>query len=114
MITAPIFPVSHINIAFKPGIPCFHTACLWHHKHPCEGCGRIAGGLPELDPKPTIVVCESISISDTICMLRDSVLAVLPEDYSAEYSRRFNILGCSSYQDFLDLSAIYVNIRKGE
>lgn len=31
---------------FKPGVPCSHPGCLNHISHPCEGCGRINGGLP--------------------------------------------------------------------
>lgn len=27
----------------KDGEPCGHPGCLHHVKHPCEGCGRIAG-----------------------------------------------------------------------
>lgn len=36
---------------FKPdkelrrGKPCSHYGCLQHVSHPCEGCGRIQGGL---------------------------------------------------------------------
>lgn len=29
----------------KPGEPCDHPGCLAHVSHPCEGCGRIAGGM---------------------------------------------------------------------
>lgn len=28
----------------KNGVPCSHAGCLDHVTHPCEGCGRIAGG----------------------------------------------------------------------
>lgn len=31
--------------ALKPGEPCNHPGCLAHLSHPCEGCGRIAGGI---------------------------------------------------------------------
>jgi hypothetical protein len=29
------------------GIPCSHSGCLFHITHPCEGCGRVAGRIPE-------------------------------------------------------------------
>ena len=32
----------------KTGVPCGHAGCLNHTTHPCEGCGRIAGGLMEV------------------------------------------------------------------
>lgn len=28
-----------------PGGPCSHPGCLSHRTHPCEGCGRVGGGL---------------------------------------------------------------------
>lgn len=28
----------------RDGEPCNHRGCLSHISHPCEGCGRIAGG----------------------------------------------------------------------
>ncbi len=31
------------KIKFENGQPCSHPGCLHHMKHPCEGCGRIAG-----------------------------------------------------------------------
>lgn len=33
-------PIEHL----KDGEPCGHHGCLNHITHPCEGCGRIAGG----------------------------------------------------------------------
>jgi hypothetical protein len=30
---------------YADGEPCGHPGCLHHATHPCEGCGRIAGGL---------------------------------------------------------------------
>lgn len=28
------------------GVSCGHPGCLSHRSHPCEKCGRIAGGSP--------------------------------------------------------------------
>lgn len=30
--------------ALRKGEPCSHPGCLSHTTHPCEGCGRVAGG----------------------------------------------------------------------
>lgn len=30
----------------EPGTPCNHLGCCGHISHPCEGCGRVACGLP--------------------------------------------------------------------
>ena len=34
----------------KTGVPCGHAGCLNHTTHPCEGCGRIAGGALKIYP----------------------------------------------------------------
>lgn len=31
----------------EPGVPCGHPGCLNHASHPCEGCGRNQGEMPE-------------------------------------------------------------------
>lgn len=31
----------------RDGEPCEHPGCLSHRTHPCEGCGRIAGGATQ-------------------------------------------------------------------
>ena len=31
---------------YEDGEPCRHPGCLQHIRHPCEGCGRIAGRKP--------------------------------------------------------------------
>jgi hypothetical protein len=40
--------------ALKLGEPCGHPGCLSHVTHPCEGCGRIAGGLTAKGDEPMI------------------------------------------------------------
>ena len=34
----------------EAGVPCGHFGCLQHVTHPCEGCGRIAGGMMKIYP----------------------------------------------------------------
>lgn len=34
--------------SFKIGEPCSHPGCLSHISHPCETCGRLAGGFGDL------------------------------------------------------------------
>jgi hypothetical protein len=36
----------------RVGEPCSHRGCLNHISHPCEGCGRIAGGLMDKPETP--------------------------------------------------------------
>ena len=36
---------THDKKYYAKGEPCSHAGCLSHITHPCEGCGRIAGGL---------------------------------------------------------------------
>ena len=35
---------THDKKYYAKGEPCRHKGCLSHVSHPCEGCGRIAGG----------------------------------------------------------------------
>lgn len=39
---APVYEFGDKEL--KDGEPCHHRGCLSHITHPCEGCGRIAGG----------------------------------------------------------------------
>jgi len=60
---------------WKPGQPCDHPGCLSHVTHPCEGCGRIAGGmipfiLDENDPEfstDDVYRCPYCWMPDNLC-----------------------------------------------
>lgn len=107
MISAPIFPVKQINVALKPGVPCLHLGCLQHVSHPCEGGGRIAGGLPELTQKPVLVVNPN---NLDMGILYRLVCDVITDDlYKDEFMRRCLLIG--SWCDALDLISLYVTIQ---
>lgn len=42
----PVVDTAVDRRCLKRGEPCGHPGCLSHVSHPCEGCGRIAGGSP--------------------------------------------------------------------
>lgn len=44
--------------ALRDGEPCKHSGCLSHISHPCEGCGRIGGRLPEPEAKTLETLVE--------------------------------------------------------
>lgn len=64
---------------WKVGEPCNHTGCLSHLSHPCEGCGRIAGGRMSGNKKVAVYT----AIFDGYDKIRNPLYATM--DGSVDY-----------------------------